>query len=141
MVFILTPLTNDQQKDMARAKEFCERASFTDISISPMLAFSYREHEDDWRMRHYSEKLMDQCESVRVFCDEVTPLMIHLIKYAVKKQLPIEFYESNGRHIDYDALIVNQHIGPGYRQMIHLAHGDIPVSGICPHCGKAFMKD
>ena len=141
MIFIMTPISNNQEKDMAKAKEICERASFTDISISPMLAFAYRDYEDDWRMQYYSEKLMDHCESVRVFCDEVTPMMIHLIKYAVKKKLPLEFYEANGHYIDYDTLIVNQQIGPGYRQMIQLAHGDIPASGICPHCGKAFLHD
>ena len=137
----MTPVTKDQQKDIAKAKEFCERSSFTDIPISPILAFSYRDHEDDWRMRHYSEKLMDHCESVRVFCDEVTPTMIRLIKYAAEKTLPMEFYDADGHHIDYDALIVNKRIGLGYRQMIQLAHGDIPAGGICPHCGKAIMKE
>lgn len=141
MIFVLTPLTNDEQKDMTLAKEFCERSSYTDISISPVLAFSYLRRKDDWFMWHYCEELMHRCKIVRIFCDEVTPLMIHLIKYAVEKKLPIEFFEADGHYIDYDALIVNRRIGPGYRQMIHLAHGAVPESGICPHCGKAFIQE
>jgi hypothetical protein len=137
----MTPLTNDRQKDMATAEKFCRSSSFTELSISPMLAFSYRDYEDDWRMQYYSEKLMDLCESVRVFCDEVTEMMIHMIKYAMTKKLPIEFYDASGNHINYDALIINKRIGPGYRKMIVMSHGDLPASGVCPHCGSSLMTE
>ena len=58
--------------------------------------------------------------------------MISQIKYAEKLGLPIHFYDADLNQINYDALVINRRIGPGYRKMIVEAHGD----KCCPCCGE-----
>lgn len=141
MIFVLSPNTDDPQKDFENAKRLCLACSFADTPVSPVLSFAYDVNENDWRRKYSYQELMVKCESVRVFCDEVTELMIKLIKVAIEKEIPIEFYEANGNHIEYDALIINKNIGPGLRQMIRLAHGDVQENVFCPHCGKKIAQD
>ncbi len=141
MIFVLTPNTKDRTKDQELAKRLCLRFSYGEYAVSPVLTFSYLEDKDDWYVERYYRELLGRCEQMRVVCDEVTEQMISLIRIAIEKSVKIEFYDGDGNYINYDALIINKRIGPGYRQMIHLAHGDIPASGFCPHCGNPLTKD
>lgn len=140
---ILTPITGDKRNDMDAAKRAVNYYRLSTLALSPVLAFSNLE-SDDWLLESNSKDLLEICTSVAVFTDEVTEMMIRLIKKAQKKELPIRFYDADRKHIDYDALVINQRIGPGYRKIIAEANGETCCSGICPYgserCRQASEK-
>lgn len=135
MIYVLTAPTNDKAKDMEKLKVLCDRFSFSGTAVSPMLSFTYLKTDESWYSETYYRDLLDACDQMYVVADEVTARMIRLIKRAIERNIRIEFYDDSGNRIDYDALIINKRIGPGYRKMIMLAHGDVATTGVCPHCG------
>ena len=141
MELILIPNTKDNKKDQEFALKVCDWFSHGTPIICPTLAFSYRDRHDDWFERYAIKEIIVHCERLKVFCDEVTAMMIEIIKFAIEKKIPIDFYDADWNHIAYDALVINKRIGPGYRKMITMANGDIPLDGMCPHCGKPITKD
>ena len=138
---ILIPNSQDNKKDQETALKVCDWFCSLNTVICPTLAFAYRDRHDDWFEIRAIKEVLDNCVKMKVFCDEVTAMMIDIIKYAIQKKIYIEFYDANWEPISYDTLVINNRIGPGYRKMITMAHGDIPADGICPHCGKPISKN
>lgn len=130
--FILTSITGDKKKDIEAAKRAVNYYRLSTLALSPVLAFSNLE-SDDWLFESNSKDLMEICTSVAVFTDEVTEMMIRLIKKAQKMELPVRFYDADRKEIDYDALIINRKIGPGYRKIIAEANGETCCTGVCPY--------
>lgn len=129
--YISTPITGDAKKNIETAKRASNWFRLSAISLSPVLAFDYLD-QGDWLFQSNAMDLMTLCDEVYVFTDEVTEFMIAEIKKAQKLGKPVHFYDSDRKEINYDALIINKRIGPGYRKMIVEAHGD----SCCPCCGE-----
>ena len=128
--YISTPITGDARKTTEAAKRACRYFRLSALPISPVLNLDYLE-QGDWLYKSNAMDLMSLCSEVYVFTDEVTELMIAEIKQAQKLGLPIHFYDGDINEVNYDALVINNRIGPGYRKMIVEAHGD----SCCPCCG------
>lgn len=79
---------------------------------------------------------MAECKEMYVFADEVTEGMIEEIKEARKLHIPIKFYNSDMEEINYDALIINDRIGMGYKQIIEETINPDGGKHICPYAGK-----
>ena len=141
MEMVLLPNTNDPKKDQEAARQVCDWFSHGTPLFCPTLAFSYRERHDDWFELHGIKEAIVHCERLKIFCNEVTEMMIDIIKFAIEKKIPMDFYDADWKYVSYDALVINKRIGPGYRKMITMAHGDLPASGICPHCGASLMAE
>lgn len=130
--YISTPIIDgDAKKTTEAAKRACAYFRLSAVSISPVLTLGYLD-DGDWLYKSNALDLMTLCTDVYVFADEVTEFMIAEIKKAQKLGLPVHFYDSDRKEINYDALIINKRIGPGYRKMIVEAHGD----SCCPCCGE-----
>ena len=129
--YISTSITGDAKKDITAAKSACSCFRLSALSLSPVLTLDYLD-QGDWLFQANALDLMDLCDEVFVFTDEVTEFMIAEIKKAQKLGKPVHFYDSDRKEINYDALIINKKIGPGYRKMIVEAHGDT----CCPCCGE-----
>lgn len=131
--YISTPIIDgDSKKTTEAAKRACAYFRLSAVTISPVLALDYLER-GDWLFKSNAMDLMTLCTDVYVFTDEVTEFQIAEIKKAQKLGLPVHFYDADRNEINYDALVINHRIGPGYRKMIAEAHGETCCSGTCPY--------
>lgn len=133
--YICTPVDPDEKKAIALAKRAANWFRLSGISFSPILTFGYLDR-GDWLYESHCKDLLQVCTDVYVFADEVTELMIAEIKEAQRLGLPVHFYDTDLHEINYDALVINKRIGPGYRKIICEAHGD----SCCPCCGELREK-
>ncbi len=110
------------------------------IPVAPSLSFAAFLDDNDiadrWRKKTMVMALLPQCKEFRVFCNEVTEDMIPEIKKAQELKIPVKFFDADLKEIDYDALIINKKIGPGYRKIIAEAHGDYSSGTICPYAAE-----
>jgi len=100
----------------------------------------YDTHSDHIHVNNIIKAVLEECSEFRIFCDEVTEEMILEIKAAQKLGIQIKFYDADMREINYDALIINKKIGPGYKKIIAESHGDSYAGTVCPYaaeCAKA----
>ena len=138
-IYICTPVDEDKKESKERAHRAARYFRLSGTAISPVLALSYLD-ENDWLYKPLSLELIDMCKAMCVFADEVTEHMIAEIKRAKELGIPIKFYDADSNEIDYDALVINKRIGPGYRKMIMDAHGDTCGNGLCPYSGAPCAK-
>lgn len=118
--FICSPPHEGEPEKMAMANRYCRDAVWDlMVPVAPNLSFSAflddADISDRWRKKSIVEALLPECSEFRVFCDEVTEDMIPEIKRAQELKIPIKFYDADMKEVDYDALIINKRIGPGYR--------------------------
>ena len=76
------------------------------------------------------QDLLKRCSEMRVFTDEVTEGIIAEINVAKENDIPIKFYDADMHLIEYDALIINDRIGPGYKKIIEDYYN--PKCNECP---------
>ena len=68
--------------------------------------------------------------------EENDPSMIEEIQEARKRKIPIKFFNSDMEEIKYDALIINNRIGIGYKQIIEDTVNPGGSRHICPYAGQ-----
>lgn len=141
MCFVCTPPHEGDPNKIAMVKKYCRDAVWDSmIPVAPNLSFAAFLNDDDiadrWRKKTMVMALLPQCKEFRVFCNEVTEDMIPEIKKAQDLKIPVKFFDADLKEIDYDALIINKKIGPGYRKIIAEAHGDYSSGTICPYAAE-----
>lgn len=143
-IYVASPYRGDIKKNTENAKKYADYIASVEyaIPIVPHLYFTTFLDDDSWLGRYRGTRmgmaLLEECQEMRVFCDEVSEGMIAEIKKAQELSIPIKFYDADMTEINYDALIINKKIGPGYRKILAEAHGDCFGAG-CPYagdCGK-----
>lgn len=135
-IFICSPYRGNIEKNVANAKRYCRYVEYDGIPIAPHLYFTQFLNEEYERYKGmlWGKALLAECKEMYVFADEVTEGMIEEIKTAMELGIPIKFYDADVHEINYDALIINKKIGPGYRKILAEAHGDY-CGGGCPFAG------
>lgn len=140
LIFVSSPLRGDIKGNLEKAKKYAKLVSFEGIPIVPHLYFTTflddSNKADRWTGRRRGLQLLEQCQEMWVFADEVTEGMIEEIKTATELKIPIKFYNADREEINYDALIINRRIGPGYRKIIADAHGDCSCAWACAYAGE-----
>lgn len=143
LIFVCSPLRGDVKENLENAKKYSRLASYYGIPITPHLYFTTFLDDDSMSDRftgtHMGLSLLELCQEMWVFADEVTEGMIDEIKKAQELNIPIKFYNADREEIKYDSLIINKRIGPGLRKIIADINGDSSAAGICPYaadCGK-----
>ena len=143
--FICSPPHEGDPQKMAIARRYCRDAVWDMmVPVAPNLSFAAflddADISDRWRKKTIVAALLPECSEFRVFCDEVTEDMIPEIKKAQELKIPIKFYDADMKEVDYDALIINKRIGPGYRKIIAEAHGDYSSGTICPYTAECWKS-
>ena len=127
---------------MKTLRGYCNYLRYEGVVLCPQLTFSYMDESDreGWFRERRGQDLLDLSTEVYVFADELTELMMKEIRYAQKYGKQMHFHDASGKEIDYDSLIINEKIGPGYRKIIAEAHGETCCSGICPYGAECCTK-
>lgn len=141
--FVCTPPHEGDKEKIEMIKKYCRDVVWDDmIPVAPNLSFAAflgDDAGDRWRKKMMVMSLLPECAEFRVYCDEVTEDMLPQIRKAQDQKIPVKFFDADLKEIDYDALIINKRIGPGYRKIISESHGDHSTSAICPYameCAK-----
>jgi hypothetical protein len=110
------------------------------IPIAPHLYFTQFLDDtfttDRMRGMKFGMELLKECSEIRVFADEISEGMIEEIKEARRLKIPIRFYNSDMEEIKYDALIINNRIGIGYKHIIEDTVNPGGGKHICPYAGN-----
>lgn len=148
LIFICSPLRGDIKTNLENAKKYSYLASYHGIPITPHLYFTTFLDDNSTADRYLGTsmglQLLELCQEVWVYADEVTEGMIEEINKARELDIPIKFYNADREEIKYDSIIINKRIGPGLRKIIADINGDSSTSGICPYaadCGKYRGED
>ena len=141
-IYIITNETGTTEKSMKTLRGYCNYLRYEGVVLCPQLTFSYMDESDrdGWFRERRGQDLLDLSTEVYVFADELTELMMKEIRYAQKYGKEVHFHDASGKEIDYDSLIINEKIGPGYRKIIAEAHGETCCSGICPYGAECCTK-
>ena len=134
-IFICSPYRGDTEKNIENVKRYCRYFSYDGIPIAPHLYFTQflDEKYDRDRGMHWGKALLAECKAMYVLADEVTEGMIEEIQVARKLHIPIKFYNSDIEEIRYEALIINNRIGNGYKQIIEETVNPDSEKRICPY--------
>lgn len=137
-IFICSPYRGDIKKNIENAKRYCSYFSYEGIPIAPHLYFTQflNEKYERYKGISWGKALLAECKKMYVLADEVTEGMIEEIQEARKLHIPIKFYNSDMEEINYDALIINDRIGMGYKQIIEETINPDGRNHICPYAGK-----
>ena len=84
----------------------------------------------------WGKALLAECKEMRVYADEVSEGMIEEIPEARKHKIPIKFFNSDMEEIKYDALIINNRISIGYKQIIEDTVNPGSSRHIRPYAGQ-----
>lgn len=136
-IFICSPYRGDVKKNIENVKRYCSYFSYEGIPIAPHLYFTQflDERYDRYKGMRWGKALLAECKEMYVFADEVTEGMIEEIQEARKLHIPIKFYNADMEEINYDALIINNRIGVGYKQIIEETINPNEGKHICPYAG------
>lgn len=145
-IFICSPYRGDVKKNIENVKRYCSYFSYEGIPIAPHLYFTQflDERYDRYKGMCWGKALLAECKEMYVFADEVTEGMIEEIQEARKLHIPIKFYNADMEEINYDALIINDRIGVGYKQIIEETINPDGGKHICPYagtCNKSCVKE
>lgn len=137
-IFICSPYRGDVKKNIENVKRYCSYFSYEGIPIAPHLYFTQflDERYDRYKGMRWGKALLAECKEMYVFADEVTEGMIEEIQEARKLHIPIKFYNSDMEEIKYDALIINNRIGMGYKQIIEEIMNPDGGKHFCPYAGN-----
>jgi len=141
-IYIITNETGTSEESMKAIRSHCNYLRFEGVVLCPQLVFSYMDKSDreGWFRERRGQDLLDLSKEVYVFADELTELMMKEIRYAQRIGKKVHFHDASGKEIDYDSLIINEKIGPGYRKIIAEANGESCFSGICPYGTECCTK-
>ena len=132
--YVASPMRGDIKENLKRAAKYCEKVSYDGIPICPHLYFSTfldDNYPGDRRKGMWmGQELLKSCDELLIFTDEVTEGIIAEIKLAKENRIPIKFYDADMHLIEYDALIINDRIGPGYKKIIEDYYN--PKCNECP---------
>ena len=134
LIYVASPCKGDIKANLKNAAKYSEHVSYDGIPICPHLYFSTfldDNYPGDRRKGMWmGQDLLKRCSEMRVFTDEVTEGIIAEIKIAKENDIPIKFFDSEMHLIEYDALIINDRIGPGYKKIIEDYYN--PKCNECP---------
>lgn len=123
--YVCSAYKGDVEKNVENAKRYCRFVSYSDnVPIAPHLLFPQflgsGDMDEHARLKGVSMgmELMEHCNKMWVFGDEVTEGMCLEIKKARELGLQIAFRNSDMEEINYDTLIINKRIGDGLKQII-----------------------
>ena len=137
-IFICSPYRGDEKKNLENVKRYCRDAAYDGIPIAPHLYLTQYldEKYDRYKGMRWGKALLAECKEMRVYADEVSEGMIEEIQEARKHKIPIKFFNSDMEEIKYDALIINNRIGIGYKQIIEDTVNPGGSRHICPYAGQ-----
>lgn len=139
-IYICSPYRGEVKKNLENVKRYCRDVAWDGIPMAPHLYFTQflddNSSSDRWRGTNWGLQLLKECSEMRVYADEVSEGMIEEIKEARRLEIPIKFYNSDMEEIKYDALIINNRIGIGYKQIIEDTVNPGGGKRICPYVGN-----
>lgn len=139
-IYVCSPYRGDVETNIKNVKKYCWLVSLDGIPIAPHLYFT-QFLDDDYagdrrKGMEMGMELLKECDEIRVFTDEVTEGMIDEIKAAKELKIPIKFYNADRERINYDALIINDRIGIGYKTIIEEVMNPNGPKRICPYANN-----
>ena len=128
MVFICSPYKGDTKTNLERAKIYCQKANtYSKIPIAPHLYFTQFLDDNTFIGRadgmYMGLNMMELCDEIWVFADELSEGMIEETKKAKELNLPMKFFNLNQDEINDDNFLIHPEIGPAYKRLISENYG------------------
>ena len=129
IVFICSPYKGNTEQNVEKAIGYCEMADiYGKLPIAPHVYFTRVFPGDTWHGRFtgmlWGKVLMQYCNEIWIFCNELTEGMIEEITEAKKLGLKMKFHNINKEDITYENYLIHTELGPAYRRLIAESFGD-----------------